>query len=204
MENRRFKKVIIKGERLLNVQFHKNFIDTLIEECLGNVYIVQEACHRICEENAIDKTQQHLKIIGENSNVKKLVQLIVREQSGRYNAFLSNYSTGFQETTLEMHKWLLYPILTASSNDLLKGLSYRTIRTTLETVHPRKKDLNAGNVTQALKSVVSLQLSKSIQPIILDYDESNLILHVVDRGFIIWMNFQSKEDLFSVAGIPKV
>ena len=115
---------------------------------------------------------------------------------------LSNYSCGFQETTLEMHKWLLYPILTASSDDLLRGLSYRFIRNTLESVHPRKQELNAGNVTQALKAVVSLQLFKSIQPIILDYDESNLMLHVVDRGFIIWLNVQSKEDLFSAAGLP--
>ena len=103
---------------------------------------------------------------------------------------------------LEMHKWLLYPILTASSDDLLRGLSYRFIRNTLESVHPRKQELNAGNVTQALKAVVSLQLFKSIQPIILDYDESNLMLHVVDRGFIIWLNVQSKEDLFSAAGLP--
>ncbi len=93
------------------------------------------------------------------------------------------------------------PNFTSTSEELLKGLSYRTIRNILESVHPRKQELNAGNVTQALKAVVSLQLFKSIQPIILDYDESNLILHVVDRGFIIWLNVQSKEDLFLAAGL---
>ena len=101
-----------------------------------------------------------------------------------------------------MHKWLLYPILTASSDDLLRGLSYRFIRNTLESVHPRKQELNAGNVTQALKSVVSLQLSKSIQPIILDYDESNLKLHVVDRGFVIWLKAQDKAEILELAGLP--
>ena len=196
------RRVILEGQRLLNIEFDESFINTLIAECFGNVYIVQEACHRICEENSIYETQNDTCVIGRDRDVKELVQAIVREQSGRYNAFLSNYSCGFQETTLEMHKWLLYPILTASSDDLLRGLSYRFIRNTLESVHPGKQELNAGNVTQALKAVVSLQLFKSIQPIILDYDESNLMLHVVDRGFIIWLNVQSKEDLFSAAGLP--
>ena len=195
------RKVILKGQSLLNVQFDEDFIGTLISECFGNVYIVQEACHRVCEVNGIYRTQKHTRVIGQGSNVKEIVQAIVKEQSGRYNAFLSNYSCGFQETTLEMHRWLLYPILTSTSEELLKGLSYRTIRNILESVHPRKQELNAGNVTQALKAVVSLQLFKSIQPIILDYDESNLILHVVDRGFIIWLNVQSKEDLFLAAGL---
>ena len=196
------RKVILKGQSLLNVQFDEDFIGALISECFGNVYIVQEACHRVCEANGIYETQKDTRVIGQGSNVKEIVQAIVKEQSGRYNAFLSNYSCGFQETTLEMHRWLLYPILTSTSEELLEGLSYRTIRNILESVHPRKQELNAGNVTQALKAVVSLQLFKSIQPIILDYDESNLILHVVDRGFIIWLNVQSKEDLFLAAGLP--
>ena len=46
---------------------------------------------------------------------------------------------------------------------------------------------------------MSLQLSKHIRPIILDYDETNLILHIVDRGFIIWIQLSRKEDLLELA-----
>ena len=175
---------------------------SLLSNCFGNVYIVQEACHRVCDSEGIRETLDEPVIVAVNVDVQALIQNIVREQSGRYNTFITNYASGFQETALEMHKWLLHPILTATAEDLMKGLSYRTIRSKLEEIHPRGKELNAGNVTQALKSVVSLQLSKSIQPIILDYDESNLLLHVVDRGFIIWLNVQEKEDLLSIAELP--
>ena len=101
-----------------------------------------------------------------------------------------------------MHKWLLYPVITAEKTELTQGLSYRSIRTKLVEKHPKGKELNPGNLTQALKAVVSLQLNKSIQPIIMDYDESNLKLHIVDKGFIIWLMVQDRKELLDMAGLP--
>lgn len=100
-----------------------------------------------------------------------------------------------------MHKWLLYPVLTADPEKLSKGLKYREIRDYLECHHPQRDKLNPGNLTQALKSVVSLQLAKQIQPIIIDYDDTNRILHIVDRGFIIWVEFSEKDYLLELAGL---
>lgn len=196
------RKVILKGSQLLNINFNNDFIDELIRRSSDNIYIVQEVCHRICSENNIEQTQKTTKDLGEKEDALRLVREIVKEQSGRYNAFISNYSSGFQETDLEMHKWLLYPILTADEHDIIKGLSYRYIREKLKEKHPRGTSLNPGNITQALKAVVSLQLNKSIQPIIIDYDESNLKLHVVDKGFVIWLFVQDKKDLLLLADLP--
>ena len=106
--------------------------------------------------------------------------------------------------SVKMHKWLLYPILTSSVEELSKGLTYRSIRLKITSVHPQGKNLNPGNITQALKAVSSLQLSKSIQPIILDYDESNLTLHIVDKGFLIWLSMQDRNELLSTVGLPEM
>ena len=196
------KKVIIRGAQLLNITFSKTFIDQLLNACSGNVYVVQEACYRACDEEGITETQKENRTIGDSLNAEVLVKKIIQEQSGRYNSFITQYSNGFQDTTLEMHRWLLYPILTSSVDQLSSGLRYRQIRTCLEQVHPSKGNLNPGNVTQALKAVSSLQITKSVQPIILDYDESNLTLHVVDKGFLIWLSTQDRNDLLSLAGLP--
>jgi len=201
-EGQELQQVIDKGADLLNIEFDSDFMINLVAQSSSNVYIIQEACHRICDENGIRETQKVRKKIGEGNDANRIIREIAKEQSGRYNAFITNYSNGFQETTLEMHKWLLYPILKAKTNDLMKGLTYRSIRLSLEAHHPKKTDLNPGNLTQALKAVASLQLSKSIQPIIIDYDESNLTLHIVDRGFIIWLDTQDKKDLLALADLP--
>lgn len=196
--------VISTGAELLNISFDETFIGDLLIASSGNVYIVQEACYRVCFQAKIIETQGTKTIVARGADAKDLVKRIIQEQSGRYNSFITQYSNGFQETALEMHKWLLYPVLTSDTKQLSHGLTYRYIRTTLEKVHPNGKGLNPGNVTQALKAVSSLQITKSIQPIILDYDESNLTLHVVDKGFLIWLATQDKNELLSLAGLPEI
>lgn len=199
---REMRQVIEKGAELLNIKFDEVFIEELIQKSSENIYLVQEVCHRACKDNNINETQQMCKIIGHEGEAEQYIQEIVKEQSGRYNAFITNYASGFQETNLEMHKWLLYPIIVAEKTELTQGLSYRSIRTKLVEKHPRGKELNPGNLTQALKAVVSLQLNKAIQPIIMDYDESNLKLHIVDKGFIIWLMVQDRKELLDMAGLP--
>jgi hypothetical protein len=66
-----------------------------------------------------------------------------------------------------------------------------------------KKDLNVGNITQALQSAASLQVKKDIKPIILDYDQTNTKLNVVDRGFLIWLDNQDRDGLLELADLPE-
>lgn len=82
------------------------------------------------------------------------------------------------------------------------GLSYRFIRTRIESKHPQRDNLNPGNLTQALQSVPALQAKKNIKPFVLDYDRSNLRLSVVDKGFLIWLAAQDRKRLLDVLGLP--
>lgn len=59
-----------------------------------------------------------------------------------------------------------------------------------------------GNLTQALQATASLQVRKDIKPIILDYDQTNLSLNVVDRGFLIWLDNQNRNELLEMAELP--
>jgi hypothetical protein len=93
-------------------------------------------------------------------------------------------------------------VLAADAEKLEKGFKQAELRRALKEQHPSREALNPGNLTQALQSVASLQVAKDIKPIILDYDQTNLILNVVDRGFVIWLNYQSKNQLFEDLGLP--
>jgi len=194
--------VIEEGEKLLNISFTNKFKADLIEYCFESVYIVQEACYVVCESNGILETQGQLVEVGSNIDVSLLVKQIVDQQSGRYNSFINNFADGFQSTVLEMHKWILYPILTSDITTIEKGFKYSDIRKEIQKKHPRGAELNPGNLTQSLKSTASLQISKGIQPIILDYDETNLRLNIVDKGFLIWLSFQDRTELLELANLP--
>jgi hypothetical protein len=135
-------------------------------------------------------------------NATKLVGEVIAEQSARYSSFLTNFASGFQDTQLEMYKWLLYPVVTSTVEELEKGLSYRFIRTRIESKHPQRDNLNPGNLTQALVSVPALQAKKNIKPFVLDYDRSNLRLSIVDKGFLIWLAVQDRRQLLETLDLP--
>ena len=197
------RQVIADGEALLNISFADSFKNQVIAGCLDSVYIVQEACYQACLFKNINFTQDdHMDDVGADLDVSALIKQVVNQQTGRYNSFITLFSGGFQETTLQMHKWLLYPVLTAEPKLLAEGLTYRYMRDMLRDHHPEGKGLNLGNLTQSLQSAASLQVKKDIKPIVLDYDQTNLKLNVVDRGFLIWLDNQDRNDLLELADLP--
>lgn len=197
------RQVIADGEALLNISFADSFKNQVIAGCLDSVYIVQEACYQACLAKNINFTHDdHMDDVGADLDVSALIKQVVNQQTGRYNSFITLFSGGFQETTLQMHKWLLYPVITAEPKLLEEGLTYRYMRDILREHHPEGKGLNLGNLTQSLQSAASLQVKKDIKPIVLDYDQTNLKLNVVDRGFLIWLDNQDRNDLLELADLP--
>lgn len=195
------RRVIEKGEDVLNVRFNLNFKDGLIDNSFESVYIVQEACRNICLDEGISETQPEIKRLAEDVDAENIVNDVVNDQSARYRSFIRDFSDGFQATELEMYKWILYPLLTTELEELENGILYGDLREQIQAEHPVGEDLNPGNLTQALKSTASLQVKKDIKPIILDYDQTNRRLSIVDRGFRIWLDNQSRDELLEFAGL---
>lgn len=195
--------VMQAGEKLLNIKFSDDFTNELLDKSFDSVSIVQECCRRAVRSSGIYQTQERETKVFFNRSVSSLIKEVVDEQSGRYNAFIMNFSEGFQDTRLEMPKWLLWPILTSSTENLEKGFLYADIRRALNASHPEGKNLNPGNITQALQSAASLQVAKNVKPIVLDYDATTRRLSVVDRGFLIWLENQDRNDLLDLAGLPR-
>jgi hypothetical protein len=194
--------VMEAGETLLNVSFDEGFKREIIEGCNDSVHLVQEACRRACRDSNIFETQDTGVTLGTAPLAKTLLKQIVDGQSARYNAFIMNFSDGFQQTDLEMPKWIIYTVLMSSVEDLEKGIRLREVTRIIRERHTRGARLNQGNITQALSSASSLQSEKGIRPIVIDYDGTNRNLHVVDKGFLIWLAQQDREELLADLELP--
>ena len=120
--------VINCGEAMLNIELDEQLKSDLLDECFESVYIVQEACYKCCKDYGVHQTQVQNKIIGDTTSAKALVKIVVDEQSGRYTSFISQFASGFQETTLQMYKWLLLPVLVNEVQHLEEGLRLADIR----------------------------------------------------------------------------
>jgi hypothetical protein len=195
------REVIVAGEQLLNVKFNEEAIDSLLEHTSDGVALVQESCYRICEIAGILETQEVRREIGADINAETIVREIVNDQAGRYLAFITNFSEGFQQTDLEMYKWLTYSVVKSSIEELEAGLRRAQVSSIVKSKHPEGEKLNEGNITQALQNTASLQVQKGIRPIIFDYDQTTRVLAVVDRSFLIWLAHQNRTELIAELGI---
>jgi hypothetical protein len=101
-----------------------------------------------------------------------------------------------------MPKWIIYAILKSSIEQLEAGMRLRDISRKIKSAHPKGDALNNGNITQALNSASSLQVKKNIRPIVVGYDGSNRNLHVVDKGFLIWLASQNVDELLEDLSLP--
>lgn len=199
--DQQLREVVTAGEQLLNVHFDEHMIDDLIKHSADAVALVQEGCFKVCERAGILQTQATNREIGAGFDAKAIVREIVNDQAGRYMAFVTNFSEGFQQTDLEMYKWLTYVVLASSNTELERGLRRAQIAATIKARHPEGSRLNEGNITQALQNTASLQVQKSIRPIIFDYDQTTRVLTVVDRSFLIWLAHQDRNDLMGEIGV---
>ncbi len=187
---------------MLNVGFEPQFVDDLVTGCFDSVHIVQEACRSVCVQNDVFETQQSHRVLSSSQSSADVIMSIVDQQSARYDTFLDGFASGFQETSLEMYKWLLLPILSCTDSTLESGLSYGIVRRIIDENHPQRP-VNAGNVTQALSAAASLQVRQKITPIIVDYDQSHKRMNVVDRGFLTWLSYQDREAIRVDLGLPR-
>lgn len=195
--------VIDAGAALLNISFDEAFENTLLDNCFDSVHIVQEVCRRVCLAEGIEATLPgEPRIAGHGADVIELIRQVVSEQRGRYRGFLVQFADGFQETDLAMPKWVVYALLCSDVALLERGIRLRRISAIIKARHPKGDDLNNGNITQILHYAASLQNKKGTRPLVIDYDTANTTLHVVDKGFLIWLASQDVGEILTEIGLP--
>jgi hypothetical protein len=193
--------LIERGERALNIQFPRSCKEEILKLSEGSVYIVQEACHALCQLEHIGRTQETLKSVGQIQSVGPIVDEVVGALSPHYFSFLEAFAQGHQITDLEMYKWILYAILSASIDELKVGLPYGRIVEMILAKHPRGQKLSNTSIRNALKKVNELQWKRDIKPFVVDYDEAATMLHIVDKGYYIWRKRQEVTDLLQRIGL---
>jgi hypothetical protein len=214
--------VIERGSELLNIRFEENLIEEIITESYTNVYFVQEICYRICKEFKIIKTvptetekydrddKGQYTFEGEDADarfpitkkfkIKEISKSIINQHSGYYNAFLRQFVEGFDNDDCDLYGWIIYTILKTEVIELENGLKFSKIQEII--FEKQKEKFKLSDLHKALNLISVLQLEKNIRPCIIDYDDTNIKLNIVDKGFVIWLGHQDKKELLNILNLP--
>jgi hypothetical protein len=195
------KQVVTNGEKLLTIEIPELVKDFMVYSCQGNVGLLQEVCYRLCEKYDVWTTQKRSRQVGTQLEVEQLFRSVAEEQSARYRNFLSQFAEGLGKTELEMYKWIAYAVVTASAQDLRRGMKPSAIFHRVKDVHPNGDTLQQNNVRQALENVGKVQFKHKLQPLIFDY--SNGELKVVDANFLVFVETHTREELLEYIGVER-
>lgn len=201
-ESEDLSKIISLGEPLLNIEFPASVKSEILSLCQGNVGVLQETCYRLCEGSNVFQYMSEMRTVGTVDLVRDIVRKIGAEQSGRYQKFLEEFSDGLSKTELEMYRWIAYILVTSSPTDLKKGFKLAPLYRKLNQVHPKRKgQLLQNNVLQALENVGKVQHKHHVNPVILDFDQTENQLRITDSGFILYIASQNRRDLIQRIGL---
>lgn len=199
-----FENLLLKSEQLLNIKFHENFRSIIKNNCNGSIFLAQKLCWRVCSDNKVFVRSPSSKIIGEDFDYQPIITELLSDQNARYFKFLSDFSAGFDQTDLELYKWILYGLLVMDKSVLEKGLASAALRREINTKHPRAKDVSQLKLQQALRKIVDLQAKIQVRPIVFEYDPTTRYIKIVDKSFLLWREYQSKVELFEYADLEDI
>jgi len=196
-----FRDLISESEALLNISYSETFKEKCLSLCNGNVFLLQQICHKACSLKNIFRTQEDLTDVGDDIDVSNEISQILEIQSGRFNKFLMDFSIGFGPTELELYKWIVYILISVDDRHFENGLPVPAIRREIQKVHPKKDEVSDRKLIGALNRAVQLQCELKIKPIIIEFDGNRARLKVVDKSFLLWKKFKQSDELFDLADI---
>ena len=78
------------------------------------------------------------------------------------------------------------------------GLHLEEIKTYVQASHPTGSSVTKGAISAALRGLVRMQITLNVRPTVLDFDSSANILRVVDRGLLLWLDYQPEADVLDL------
>ncbi|WP_137225757.1 hypothetical protein [Shewanella sp. MEBiC00475] len=192
------------SEALLNISFLEEFKVSVKANCNGSIFLVQQLCMKVCEEQGITRTQEEQTEVAKDIDIEKEIKSVLDMHTGRFTKFLMDFSAGFQATDLDLYKWILFGLIIIDDNLLIEGLPIQALRRTIVTKHPKRSEISLKRLTGALNKSVTLQLDNKTKPIVFEFDPNRTRIKIVDKSFLLWKKFQPKSELLEYIDLDGV
>lgn len=197
------KEVINKGESLLNIKIDEGFKKRVADGSHGSVYIVQEACKRLCISKGIKSTSSYMTKIGSESEADEILDSISETMTARYGSFIADFlSLGGKAVDRVSHEdylAIVNRIMMLPLGIIRDGTSFHDLISYKRSRFSPKKDFEK-TLRSALQEIAHCQSALGYHPIILSYDNSEAKLEVVDSAFIFWLSRRDRRELLKQYG----
>ena len=187
-----FKKVIIKGASLLNVDF-SDIENQIISGSFDSIGVVQELLKYSCISANINQTcDTKQKLTAEN--LKEAIEKKTTEYGVRHIRNFESFVDIARKTSNQSGKLsLAFPyyfiklLLTTDFSSIEAGLLRSTLLDEIRKMHHRSDDVRSGDLGAFLHNITQHQINKKIQPPFVDYDRGGKVMKIIDSSLYFFL-----------------
>ena len=192
-------RVVLEGERKLNIVFPPGFAEKLIERACGSVFLVREACRRACVAAGIFAASEQTVLLDQTLNVGTILKELVKQgvdYPGQIVSLfdLDDFKPSERESDEGLKEWVLRSLVCATPKELQNGVTIKRLRAQIRSRHPRNYHPTETQIERVITAVQSAQLARLGQNLF-DYDRQEAIVRCVDKGFILWRTGTSPDKI---------
>ena len=182
------RKVITKGEQVLNVRFSDRIRATILEDANQNVGLLQRIIEKYCYYAGVHKTQENQRVLSDEKPLHQAREVICKEEERRYQQFFDAIQRGYRDSELKVYKHVLRVISEADDEELKAGIPRDKL---LQRVNQYEDRIRLSDLSAALNKLNKLQVDRQVSPLVLSYNSitSAPNLQLVDREFLFFRKY---------------
>jgi hypothetical protein len=177
--------VIKKGNSALNIEFTEKIEDLLVENCFGNVGILQQLVLLILDEAMIFEQRDNKLTVNDTQYFKEAAKNYALQLDAVYQQFARTVSTGIQnrKDSTGIYAHAMAVIVSTSDEKLINGLDLNEI---FEITHSREARIQKGNLRTILRKLEELQVDQDGRGLVIAYSDSTDQIYAVDRQLLFY------------------
>jgi hypothetical protein len=192
--------VLEKGSMDLNLTFSKEISARLVNDCYGNVGILQALTLELLDEVGLTTEQVEPAVVDAVDALDSACMEYSEQLVPVFLAFANNVAAGIRKrnnaTSIFAHA--MAAVIEQNDEALIKGVSIDAL---FEIANAREPRIQKGNLKSALANLESLQVDDGERGLVLAFNPTNSEITVVDRDLLFYRKYQTVswpwEDLVS-------
>ncbi|WP_217492793.1 hypothetical protein [Bacillus sp. FJAT-27264] len=173
---------------VLNIHILPNIQDLFVENCFGNVGILQQLILLFLDENNFYETMEAKIVFNNQETYEAAAKKYANQLNALYQQFAKDVSSGIRKrkdsTGIYAHSMAV--IVEADDKKLIDGLGLDEI---FQITHSRENRIQKNNLRTILTKLEELQVDEDGRGLVIAYNESTDEISAVDRQLLFYRKY---------------
>lgn len=181
-------RVIISGSNTLNVKLSDHIKKCILDDCYGNVGILQQLSLNILDEADIEEECSSLTPVDDHAKFVDAAMRYADQLNSRYHKFAKDISSGIRRRTetTGIYAHAMAVIMDSSDEELINGLELNSI---FKIASKRQPRILKGNLRTVLQKIEELQVDNNDRGLVLSYNDATDEVTAIDRTILIYRKY---------------